>query len=129
MAKPDPEAALYRPVVFDSDYGKIGRAALAEQEPTPMLWDTPPDPKLVGEQAYVAERDRLERLARDGQSGYLADSHWERFAGSVPPGVDTANLEREAQLRALSGGLSDAPADGGAEASDAGNRIMARFTR
>lgn len=129
MAKPSPEAALFRPMVFDADYAKIGKAALANQEPTPYLFDEPPDPKLVGEQAYVVERDRLERLARDAQSGYVAQPPWARFDGALPPGEEAAQLERQEQVRALHGGLSDAPDDGGAQASEAGNRIQARFTR
>ncbi len=132
MVKPDPESALFRPMVFDSDYAKIGKAALAaqaEQTPTPYLFDSPPDPKLVGEQAYVFERDRLERLARNGESGYLAQSPWERIDSALPPGEDARQLERQEQLRALHGGLSDAPDDGGAQATENGNRIAARFTR
>jgi hypothetical protein len=129
MAKPDPESALYRPFVFDADYAKIGKAALADQEPTPLLFDTPPDPKLVGEQAYVAERDRLERLARMGEGGYLSQSPWERIDAALPPGEEARQLERADQLRALHGGLSDAPDDGGAQATENGNRIPVRFTR
>jgi hypothetical protein len=129
MAKPDPEAALYRPMVFDSDYAKIGKAALANQEPTPLLFDTPPDPALVGEQAYVVERDRLERLACQAEGGYVSDYPWNRMASALPPGEEEARLERQQQVRALHGGLSDAPDDGGAQATESGNRIQARFTR
>ncbi len=132
MAKaPDPESAIFRPMVFDSDYAKIGKAALANQEPTPYMFDDmpPPDPKLVGEQAYVIERDRLERIARNAEGGSNATDPWERFAGSVPPGEEARQLERADQVRALHGGLSDAPDDGGAQASEAGNRIQVRFTR
>ncbi len=127
MAKPDPESALYRPFVFESDFGKIGREALKNQQPTPYMFDgPPPDPKLVGEQAYVVERDRLERLARDGQGGCRSEEPWSRFAGAVPPGEAAAQLEREAQLRALQGGLPDA--DGPARALESGNRIPVRWT-
>lgn len=128
MAKPDPESALYRPVVFDGDYAKIGRAALAGQEPSPLPFDQKPDPKLVGEQAYMYERDQLERAARLAEGGYNSAEPWNRFDGAIPPGVEAANLEREQQVRALHGGLSDAPADGGPQATEAGNRIPVRFT-
>lgn len=129
MGQPDPESALFRPFVFDADYAKIGKAALANQEPTPYLFDSPPDPKLVGEQAYVVERDRLELLARQGESGYNAQPSWNRIDAALPPGEEARQLERQEQLRALHGGLPDAPDDGGPQATEAGNRIMARFTR
>src|SRR5512147_1511553 len=103
MAKPDPESALYRPVVFDGDYAKIGRAALAGS-PAPYPFDQEPDPKLVGEQAYIYERDQLERAARLAESGQNAAEPWNRFDGAVPPGVDAANLERQQQVRAIHGG-------------------------
>lgn len=127
MAKPDPEAALYRPMVFEEDYAKIGKAALANQEPSPMLFDSPPDPALVGEQAYVIERDRLERLERQAQGGYISAEPWNRFDGALPPGEEAAQLERQEQLRALQGGLPDQPDV--AQATESGNRIQARFTR
>lgn len=129
MAQPDPEGVLFRPFVFDSDYAKIGKAVLANETPSPMMFDTPPDPKLVGEQAYVIERDRLEALARAGEGGYLSQMPWERIDAALPPGEDARRLERQEQLRALHGGLSDAPDDGGAQATENGNRISARFTR
>jgi len=126
MAKPDPESAIFRPMVFDSDYAKIGKAALANQEPTPMLFDSPPDPAIVGEQAYVYERDRLERLQRQAQGGNISAEPWNRIDAALPPGVEEAQLERGEQLRALQGGLPTAPDV--AQATEAGNRIQARFT-
>ena len=130
MAKhPDPESALYRPFVFDSDFGKIGREALKNQEPTPLLFDgPPPDPKLVGEQAYVYERDRLVALARRGEGGYLSEEPWQRIDHALPPGERAAVVEREAQLRALHGGLPDSSPEDAPRATEAGNRIPVRFT-
>ncbi len=129
MAKPDPESPLFRPFVFDADYKKIGQAALADQQPTPYMFDTPPDPRLVGEQAYVIERDRLERLERQSQGGYTSQEPWNRIPHALPPGEEAAQLERQQQVRALHGGLSDAPDDGGPQATENGSRIPVRFTR
>ena len=128
MAKPpSPEAAMFRPMVFEGDYAKIGRELQKENPgPTPDLFEFPPEPpEVVGERAYTMNRDRLEHLARQAEGGNLSRSPWDRVDAPLAPGQEEIRDQRAAELRALHGGLPDAP--GEAQATEAGNRLMARF--
>lgn len=127
MAKPDPENALFRPFLLPGDYEKIGAAErAANPTPTPELFDYPPEAdQVLGERAYARQRDRSVELSRQSMSGPTGRHHWDRMDMPLPPGEVERQQQRENELRALQGGLPDAP--GEAQASDAGNLLMARF--
>ncbi len=129
MAKPlDPSDAVYRPVVFASDYKAIGREV--NKTPTPELFPgyVPEKDEIAGERAYVQQRRQMEDAARSELGGHNCQGWWENQPGAQGPQSHAIELEREQQVRALQGGLSDAPADGGPQATENGNRIPVRWT-
>lgn len=110
MSQPKPNDPAYRPFVFESDFAAIG--AQVAVAPTLDVGEYNPnefDPALVGEEHYRYQRLRLEALSREGLSGSLAQPPWERTAGAQGP-AELATIEaRDAERRALHGGLPDAP--------------------
>lgn len=113
MAPPeprDPNAPGYRPMVFVEDYEKIGRDMAAQ--PTLNLFESDPakfDPKVEGARRFTMQRDRLEQLSREQQSGYLGQSQWERMDGPLTPEQQDIREQRANDNRAARGGLPDAP--------------------
>lgn len=126
MAKPlDPNDAVYRPVVFQSDYKAIGREV--NKSPTPELFGFVPEKdEITGERAYVEQRRQLEQAARQELGGTNSQGWWQNTPGAQGPEEHRIELEREQQVRAAQGGLPDAP--GAAQALESGNRIPVRWT-
>lgn len=126
MAKPNPEAAGYRPVLFEGDFKKIGREV--NKNPTPELFGYEPEPDdVAGERAFVMQRQNAIDLELQARSGHNAAWSWPSPAIPVPPGAQEIADQRAAELRAYQGGLPDAPADG-AQATENGNRLPVRWT-
>lgn len=120
----DPNAAIYRPVVFADDYKAIGEAYAETPVPSPFenVALEAPNYARDGEQRFIREQQRREELSREAQSGYLAD-HW-RYGrdGAITPETADRMAERAEDQRAFSGGLPDAP-------GEAGGRFQAKLRR
>lgn len=120
----DPNAAIYRPVVFADDYKAIGEAY--KETPVPGPFEAQAleqrDYAADGEQRFIREQERREALSRQAQSGYLAEPWRYGMDGAITPQTADRIAERAEDQRAFSGGLPDAP-------GEAGGRFQAKLRK